>query len=112
MHFATRCAAEVTATVLPVVTPLEERPTQTAQLVQVKAVVFAMLVASPQVGLLMHLARHVCPPTHAVIAPLVGTRPEGRSSRSAPVFIVEVEDLWVTAKLEGIPPVARRLSIA
>ena len=61
----------------------------------------------------MHLVRHACPPIHAVIAPLVGTRPEGRSSRSAPVYTVE-EDLWVTAKLEGgrVPVRARRLSIA
>ena len=100
MHFATRCAAEVTATVLPAVTPLEERPTQTAQLVQVKAVVFAMLVASPQVGLLSQLAHLVYPLIHAGTVLRVDTRLEARSNRNAPACTAAV-GLLGNARLGG-----------
>jgi hypothetical protein len=71
----------------PAVSPLEERPLQTARLAQIKAVVFALLVATPPGGLRIQLARLAFRVIHAATVIRVDTRPEGLKMLTAQIAL-------------------------
>lgn len=114
MQIATRCAAEATATVPPVVSLLAEHLIYIVRFALAAAAVYVKLVDSPQEGrLISHASARIAQVFHAAYVMRVDSRREGRSNLIAPVCTLPWQALepWATAKLAGTLLLVRRPSL-